>query len=193
MATSTAQRTGIWIIAIAMTLGTVVGFLAMILAPQNEAVDNAKAEEEYKRQIAQICKQQAADKEKLKPLEGYKATAFKASNVKELKREVLVQGKGKKLTRTSTISANYFGWQSDGTIFDSTNKNGKAKPVDFSLSSVIPGWTEGLTGVKVGSVVRLTIPADKAYGDTQDYTCNPTGPLKFVVEIKSIKETETNE
>lgn len=190
MATSTAQRTGIWIIAIAMTLGTVVGFIAMILAPQNEAVDQKKAEEEYKRQIAAICKQQATAKKDLKPLKGYKATPFEAGDVTKLKREVLVKGKGKALEKTSSISANYFGWQSDGTIFDSTNKNGKTKPVDFSLNQVISGWTEGLTGVKVGSVVRLTIPADQAYGDTQDYSCNPTGPLKFIVEVTSLKETE---
>lgn len=190
MATSTAQRTGIWIIAIAMTLGTVVGFIAMILAPQNEAVDQKKAEEQYKKQIAAICEQQAETKKDLKPLKGYKATPFEAEDVTKLKREVLVKGTGKTLEKTSSISANYFGWQNDGTVFDTTNKDGKTTPVDFGLDQVIPGWTEGLTGVKVGSVVRLAIPADQAYGDVQDYNCRPTGPLKFVIEVKSLKESK---
>lgn len=180
MATSTAQRTGIWIIAIVLTIGTVAGFIAMILAPENEAKDTAAQKAEFEKIIAESQKAN-------EPLDGYNAESFDASAVSELKVDTLVQGEGEALAKESTISANYFGWTSDGKIFDSSKKSGTATPIEFSLAGVIPGWTEGLTGVKVGSVVKLTIPADKAYGSTDDGSGRPVGPLQFIVEVKEKK------
>lgn len=192
MATSTAQRTGIWIIAIVLTVGTVGGFIAMMLAPQNEATDTAKSQEEYQKMLAQYQEEQKKSREAnakaSQPLDGYTAAAFDATSATELKVETLVEGTGEILKADSTISANYFGWTSDGKIFDSSKKNGTATPVEFSLTGVIKGWTEGLTGVKVGSTVKLTIPADKAYGATDDGSGNPTGPLQFIVEVKELKK-----
>ncbi len=191
MATSTAQRTGIWIIAIVLTVGTLAGFIAMILAPENEAKDAAKQQAEYEKMVKQYQEEQKkASEENAKasqPLDGYSAAAFDAASVKELKVETLVQGNGETLKADSTISANYFGWTSDGKIFDSSKKNGTTTPAEFSLTGVIKGWTEGLTGVKVGSTVRLTIPADKAYGSTDQGSGTPVGPLQFIVEVKELK------
>lgn len=192
MATSTAQRTGIWIIAIVLTVGTIGGFVAMMLAPQNEASDAAKFEEENKKMMAQYQEQQKKAREEnakaSQPLDGYSAEAFDAASVTELKVETLVEGTGEVLTADSTISANYFGWTSDGKIFDSSKKNGTVTPAEFSLTGVIKGWTEGLTGVKVGSTVKLTIPADQAYGAADDGSGSPTGPLQFIVEVKELKK-----
>lgn len=184
MATSTAQRTGIWIIAVVLTIGTVAGFVAMILAPQNEAADTAKSQEEYQKMMAEYQEEQ---RKANKPLEGYNAESFDAAGVTDLKTEVLKEGTGDALKADSTISANYFGWTSDGKIFDSTNKNGTVTPAEFGLSQVIKGWTEGLTGVKAGSTVKLTIPADKAYGSTDTGSGQPVGPLQFIVEVKELK------
>lgn len=184
MATSTAQRTGIWIIAIVLTIGTIAGFVAMILAPQNEAADTAKQQEEYQKMLKEYQEQQAKANQ---PLEGYATETFDPNSVTELKVETLREGNGAVLAADSTISANYFGWTSDGKIFDSTNKNGTTTPTDFGLNQVITGWTEGLTGVKVGSVVKLTIPADKAYGSTDNGDGRPVGPLMFIVEVKELK------
>ncbi len=184
MATSTAQRTGIWIIAIVLTIGTVAGFIAMILAPENEAKDAAAQQAEYEKLVKQSQEEQQKASE---PLDGYNAESFDASSVKELKVDTLVQGEGEELKSDSTISANYFGWTSDGKIFDSSKKSGTVTPIEFSLAGVIPGWTEGLTGVKVGSVVKLTIPAEKAYGSTDDGSGRPVGPLQFIVDVKELK------
>ncbi len=193
MATSTAQRTGIWIIAIVLTVGTLAGFIAMILAPGNEAKDAAKQQADYEKMVKQYQEEQKkASEENAKasqPLDGYSASAFDSASVTALKVETLVQGSGETLKSDSTISANYFGWTSDGKIFDSSKKNGVVTPAEFSLTGVIKGWTEGLTGVKVGSTVRLTIPADKAYGATDNGTGNPVGPLQFIVEIKELKKS----
>ncbi|MDQ5932555.1 MAG: FKBP-type peptidyl-prolyl cis-trans isomerase [Candidatus Saccharimonadales bacterium] len=184
MATSTAQRAGIWIIAIVLTVGTIGGFLVMILAPQNEASDAERQQKEFAKMIKQQQEQQQKASE---PLDGYRAEPFDAESVKELKVETLVEGSGEQLTKDSTISANYFGWTSDGKIFDSSKKSGTVTPAEFSLQGVIPGWTEGLTGAKVGSTVKLTIPAEKAYGSTDDGMGRPVGPLQFIVEIKELK------
>lgn len=184
MATSTAQRTGIWIIAIVLTVGTVAGFVAMILQPQNDATDAQRQQEEYARQLKEYQEQQQKANE---PLEGYSAEAFEAASVTELKSDVLVEGSGAELKKDSKISANYFGWTSDGKIFDSSKKNGTVTPIEFGLDGVIEGWTEGLTGKKVGSTVKLTIPAEKAYGSTDDGSGRPVGPLMFIVEIKELK------
>ena len=66
-------------------------------------------------------------------------------------------------------------------------KDKKAEPIEFSLQEVIEGWTKGLTGVKVGSTVRLTIPADQGYGSEDDGSGRPFGPLKFIIQVKELK------
>lgn len=180
MATSKSQRIGIWVIAVVMAVGTIGSFFVIILANDNAKVDQQNQQDEYAKMIEEMRKAN-------KPLDGYEAVAFDKAGVTELKVETLKQGEGAEVKADSTINANYFGWTADGQIFDSTNKNGTTTPIDFNLGRVIKGWTEGLTGVKVGSTVKLTIPADKAYGDTDTGTGQPTGPLVFVVEVKEIK------
>lgn len=188
MATSTAQRAGIWIIAVVLIVGTLAGFIAMILAPQNEATLATKQQEEYQKMLKEYQEEQA----KLnKPLDGYKASTFNSDGVKELKVEVLKKGSGETLKADSKIKANYFGWTSDGKIFDSTNKEGsEVTPVEFGLDGVIEGWTKGLTDQKVGSTVQLTIPAAQAYGATDDGSGRPVGPLMFIVEITELVKSD---
>lgn len=180
MATSKSQRIGIWVIAIAMALGTIGSFFAIILANDNAKVDQQNSLDAQKKMMEELAKSN-------KPLEGYEATPFDKDDVTELKVEVLKEGDGEALDAESTLTANYFGWTYDGKIFDSTNKDGTVTPIDFSLAGVIKGWTEGLTGQKVGSVVKLLIPADKAYGSVDMGDGRPFGPLAFIVEIKEKK------
>jgi FKBP-type peptidyl-prolyl cis-trans isomerase len=180
MSTTKSQRIGIWVIAIVMAIGTIGSFFVIILANDNAKIDQQKQQEEYQKLVDEMRKAN-------KPLEGYEATPFDKASVTELKSEVIKEGDGAEVKADSTINANYFGWTADGKIFDSTNKNGTTTPIDFNLGQVIKGWTEGLAGKKVGSTVKLTIPADKAYGDVDSGTGQPTGPLMFIVEIKALK------
>ncbi len=180
MSTTKSQRIGIWIIAVVLAVGTIGSFFVIILANNNQKIDQDNAQKEYQKLIEDMRKSN-------KPLDGYSIQKFDADSVKELKVETLKEGDGAVLAADSTITANYFGWTSEGSIFDSTNKDGKVAPIDFSLSGVIKGWTQGLTGVKVGSTVRLTIPADMAYGNIDDGSGRPTGPLMFIVEVKALK------
>jgi len=183
MSTTKSQRFGIWIIAIVLAVGTIGSFFVVIIANNNNQKDQA----DLQKQLQELQQQQDAAKKINKPLDGYSAAAFDKSSVTSLKVETLQEGDGDVVKADSTILANYFGWTADGQIFDSTNKNGTTTPISFNLGQVIKGWTQGLTGVKVGSTVRLTIPSDLAYGDTDNGSGTPTGPLQFVVQVKELK------
>ncbi|USN97003.1 MAG: FKBP-type peptidyl-prolyl cis-trans isomerase [Candidatus Nomurabacteria bacterium] len=187
MSTTKSQRIGIWVIAVVLTVGTIGSFFVVILANKNNQADQAALQKQYQKQLDDYKKLQEEAKKANKPLDGYSATPFDKNSVTKLKVETLKEGTGAVVKADSTITANYFGWTSDGSIFDSTNKNDKVTPIDFSLTGVIKGWTNGLTGAKVGSTVRLTIPADQAYGSKDDGSGRPVGPLMFVVEIQALK------
>ncbi|MBG6184415.1 peptidylprolyl isomerase [Arthrobacter sp. CAN_A214] len=95
--------------------------------------------------------------------------------------QVLEEGAGEVVTEADTITANYSGWRwEDGENFDSSYSRGE--PTEFPLTGVIRGWTEGLSGQKVGSKVMLEIPAAWAYGDPAQQGA-PAGALVFYVEI----------
>lgn len=187
MATKTSQRVFIWVIAVVMTVGTVAGFIAMMIAPGNQKIDAEQQQKEQERILAEYKKQQEEAQKANRPLKGYRAATFDKGSVIELVSEVLVEGTGPELKEDSTILANYFGWDASGKIFDSTNKEGTVTPIEFGLDGVIEGWTKGLAGKRVGSVVKLSIPADQAYGDVDDGSGRPFGPLMFIVEIKELK------
>ncbi len=79
-----------------------------------------------------------------------------------LQYKILVAGKGAKPGKEDTVTVEYTGKLINGTVFDSTEKAGK--PATFKVSQVIPGWTEALQLMPVGSTWELYIPAALAYG-----------------------------
>jgi FKBP-type peptidyl-prolyl cis-trans isomerase len=191
MATPKAQRIGIWIIAIVLSIGTLGSFLVMGLSINNQKIDQAAQQKAYDDYLAQ---QNEASKVNASSSEGfgsYTAQTFDSS-VTELNIETLKQGDGAAVAKTDSINCSYFGWLPDGTIFDSSKKVGKDDaPITFSLSGVISGWAEGLTGVKVGSVVRLTIPSDKGYGAQGSGAIPANSPLQFIVEVHAIDNSKS--
>jgi FKBP-type peptidyl-prolyl cis-trans isomerase FklB len=83
------------------------------------------------------------------------------------------------------VKCNYEGRLIDGTVFDSSDKQGH--PVEFSVGGVIRGWTEALQLMPVGSKWRLFIPSDLAYGDQQPGPeIKPGSTLIFDVELLEI-------
>ena len=78
---------------------------------------------------------------------------------------VLKEGTGPKPVATDKVKCDYEGKLLDGTVFDSSIKQGK--PIEFAVNGVIRGWTEALQLMPVGSQYRLFIPSDLAYGDQQ--------------------------
>ena len=79
-----------------------------------------------------------------------------------LQYEVITMGNGPKPTASSTVKVHYVGKLIDGTEFDSSFK--RNQPAQFPLSGVIPGWTEALQLMPVGSKFRLFIPENLGYG-----------------------------
>jgi len=196
MATTTAQQIGIWIIAVVLTVGTIGSFIVLILANDNNAKDSSTAQVDYEKQLEEYTKQQKAAAEANAAnsiaLSGYSAAPFDAASVTALSKEILAAGTGDEVKSTDSINASYFGWTSDGKIFDSSTKKdtNTDTPVTFSLGSVIKGWTDGLAGQRVGSTVKLTIPADQAYGASGSGTIPANAPLVFIVKINSIETAQ---
>ncbi|RWZ78872.1 MAG: hypothetical protein EOT05_03955 [Candidatus Microsaccharimonas sossegonensis] len=199
MATSTtrAQQIGIWIIAVVLTVGTIGSFIVVIIANDNNAKEAAKTAASTQSQLAaqqaQAKLQAQANADNSLPLTGYNAEAFNPATVTALQKTILVSGTGNEVKATDSINASYFGWTSDGKIFDSSMKKdvNKDTPITLSLGSVIKGWTDGLAGQRVGSTVKLTIPADQAYGPAGSGVIPPNAPLQFIVVIRSIDNSTT--
>lgn len=185
MATPKSQRIGIWIITIAMVIGTMGSFMAIVFSMKNSSSADANSSyEDYLRE-QKIAAQLNADNSEA--LDGYKPRVFEADKVEKLSVEIIKDGAGEKIKSTDSINVSYFGYTSDGKIFDSSKKkNIQDEPISLALSGVIPGWSEGLTGIKAGSVVRLTIPADKAYGAMGSGIIPANAPLEFIIQIHEI-------
>lgn len=107
----------------------------------------------------------AAEKEKGKKfLEENKKNPDVKVTASGLQYKVITEGKGPKPNATSKVTVKYKGTLLDGTVFDSTEKQG-GEPISFGLNQVIRGWTEGLQLMSTGSKYILYIPSDLAYGD----------------------------
>ncbi|TYL46856.1 FKBP-type peptidyl-prolyl cis-trans isomerase [Marinomonas sp. IMCC 4694] len=105
--------------------------------------------------------------------------------------KVISQGDGAMPTETDTVEVDYEGSLTDGTVFDSSYKRGES--ISFPLNGVIPGWTEGLQLMAVGSKYELYIPADLAYGPGGTGPIPPNSALKFVVELHNIVNENAEE
>lgn len=86
-----------------------------------------------------------------------------------------------KPTAADTVEVNYTGWTTDGKMFDSSTKRGKA--AKFPLKNVIPGWTEGLQLMSKGEKARFWIPVELAYNNKPG---KPAGMLVFDVELVNV-------
>ena len=105
----------------------------------------------------------------------------------------LKAGTGAVVAATDTITVNYIGVAcSTGAIFDSSYKTGTPTPIPLSLTGVIPGWTKGLTGMKVGGQRLLGIPSADAYGaQGSPPAIAPDEVLWFVVDVTAATPATT--
>lgn len=104
-----------------------------------------------------------------------------------LQYEVLRVGEGDRPTRESTVRLHYRGTLVDGTEFDSSYGG---DPAVFMVSGVIPGFTEALLLMQVGSHYRIVIPSDIAYGPQGSGPIGPSSTLIFEIELLEIVDAE---
>jgi FKBP-type peptidyl-prolyl cis-trans isomerase FklB len=124
-----------------------------------------------------------------------KGDAFLASNKAKagvvtlpsgLQYKIITAGKGAKPTKDDTVTVDYTGKLINGTVFDSSEKTGK--PATFKVTQVIPGWTEALQLMPVGSTWELYIPANLAYGERSvGGAIGPNETLIFNVHLISVE------
>ena len=122
------------------------------------------------------------------------ATAFLAENAAKegvvvtdsgLQYEVVTAGDGPKPGPEDTVEVHYRGTLLDGTEFDSSYARGET--VTFGVGQVIPGWTEALQLMPVGSKYKLVIPPELGYGaGGAGQVIGPNAALVFDVELIAI-------
>jgi len=168
------QRITIWVITIAMAVGS-LGFYFLIIMqndPKNAAVDTSTAQAETKQEEAKVD-----------------PTAFKVDgDVTELQKTDLKVGDGAEVKAGDTITVHYKGTlASSGAKFDSSYDRGE--PITFALTGVIQGWQEGVPGMKVGGKRRLVIPSEMGYGAQGSGSIAPNSDLVFEIELLDVKPT----
>ncbi len=99
----------------------------------------------------------------------------------------LIVGTGPAVTSADTVTVQYVGvaW-STKQQFDASWNDGTGQPVSFALDGVIPGWTLGMVGMKVGGRRELIIPPDLAYGAQGKGPIGPNETLIFIIDLVGI-------
>jgi FKBP-type peptidyl-prolyl cis-trans isomerase FklB len=143
----------------------------------------------YKKELA--VKQKEQGEKNKKEGEAFLAENKKKPDVKTLpsglQYKVLRAGKGKKPKLTDTVTVQYRGTLINGNEFENTNRKGQ--PASFMVNSMIPGWTEALQMMEVGSKWQLFIPPQLAYGEQgRSPVIEPNATLIFELELVAIQE-----
>jgi len=144
----------------------VLALLFLFIAVASSAVVIWQIHEENKKQASTAAPAATPAKQEGK-LEGTKLEGFTpvTEPVTALQVTDTKVGTGDEVKASDTVTVDYTGaLASTGVIFQSSLDSGQ--PVSFPLSGVIPGWTQGVPGMKVGGTRRLLIPAALAYGAT---------------------------
>ena len=82
----------------------------------------------------------------------------------ELQKEMLKAGNGTEAKAGDRVTVHYVGTLTDGKKFDSSRDRGQGFRFTLGKGEVIKGWDEGVAGMKMGEVRKLTIPPDMGYG-----------------------------
>ncbi len=105
-----------------------------------------------------------------------------------LQYEVITEGTGIKPTRLDTFVVHYRGTLVNGTEFDASYNRGQ--PLTYGMSQVIPGWTEGLELMSVGSKYKLWIPYNLGYGTRGNGQIPGGAALIFELELLDVKKKQ---
>ena len=116
------------------------------------------------------------------------APSKKVENVTELKKEDVKVGTGAVAEANKSVTVHYTGWLTDGKKFDSSKDHGQPFTFQLGAGQVIKGWDQGVAGMKVGGMRKLTIPPNLAYGagGADGGLIPPNATLVFEVELLGV-------
>lgn len=154
-----------------------------------EEINQAKADfRDVVQKEVEKKNQQAAEKNQKKGTEYLKTNGAKkgvTTTASGLQYEVLTAGTGAKPKATDQVKVHYHGTLLDGVVFDSSVA--RKEPITLPLNRVIPGWTEGVQLMPVGSKYRFVVPATLAYGSKgAPPKIEPESTLIFEIELLEI-------
>ena len=196
--TSPKQRFFIILIAVIMLGSMIASYAAIVLnnggsngsdTDTSEISDEkaAEYEEAYNKKVAEFSEKTKSDYDKFIQYKSeIKAFNETTANEEGLKTKDLAEGSGEEVKEDgSNYLAYYVGWCADESVFDSSfddndDPTGFGKVLDPSMG-LIEGWTQGMKGMKIGGVRRITIPGELAYGDSMEICGGTNKPLRFLV------------
>ena len=110
----------------------------------------------------------------------------------KLKIETVTEGNGAIASIGKRVIVHYKGMLSDGDVFDESRSHDKPFSFEIGASQVISGWEQGISGMKVGEVRKLTIPPELGYGDRGiGDAIPPNAMLVFEIELLDVNEPIT--
>jgi FKBP-type peptidyl-prolyl cis-trans isomerase FklB len=160
-----------------------------LLMTDEEVTATMKAFEQERREGWQHAEMMIAERNRRE------GEAFFAENAKKdgvvtlpsgLQYKIIKKGGGKAPTLGDVVVCNYTGKLLDGTEIDSSYK--RKEPTAVPVKGLIPGWTQALQLMPVGSNWQLFIPPQLAFGDKATQVVGPNSTLVFEVELLSIQE-----
>ncbi len=194
--TSPKQRIFIVLIAIIMVGSIIASYAAIVIngskgaAGSTEAgqIDDSKVAEYEAVYNEKLDEFKKASKSDYDEFIGFKSElkAFNEASANEAGVEVkdLKEGTGAEVSDDNYL-AYYVGWCADESVFDSSFDNNDS-PTAFSKildpsAGMIEGWNEGVKGMKLGGIRRITMPGEMAYGDSMEICGGYNKPLRFMV------------
>ncbi len=196
LSTSRGQRMIIWVIAIVMIVGTLGSFFLFMLPAANKPV-KSQAEIDYEKQIEEFKKQQA-EVEKRCPTTATKPIAkadplpvipeiTPVDSVAELRTEDVTVGEGQEVKAGDCIELFYHGvLAKDGKAFEGGDNYTTGEAYRSITTGFVPGFAQGVVGMKVGGERKIYIPAAMAYGDQAQGDIPASADLVFAVRVTGI-------
>lgn len=156
------------------------GFIAAVKKQGLVSVDSAAVYVRSKALEAKYADYKKQNEDFLAKNKGKEGIQTTASG---LQYKIITKGTGAIPADTSRVKVNYKGTLIDGTEFDSSKE-----PITLAVSRVIPGWTEALKMMPVGSKWELYIPQELGYGAQEAGKIKPFSTLIFEVELVDIEK-----